>query len=48
MDKVKCKVQIPFETLQQQIIRFRHLQVTAEILRKISRIALLVKRVQGK
>ncbi|THD22661.1 Conserved oligomeric Golgi complex subunit 5 [Fasciola hepatica] len=48
MDKVKCKVQVPFESLQQHIIRFRHLQVTAEVLRKIARIALLVKRVQAR
>ncbi|VDP92282.1 unnamed protein product [Echinostoma caproni] len=48
MDKVKRKVQIPYDVLQEHITRFRHLQLTAEILRKISRIALLVKRVQGR
>ncbi|KAA3679388.1 conserved oligomeric Golgi complex subunit 5, partial [Paragonimus westermani] len=48
MDQLKRKVIVPYRALQSQITQFRHLQISCELLRKISRMALLVKRIQSR
>ncbi|KAF5401924.1 hypothetical protein PHET_04649 [Paragonimus heterotremus] len=48
MDQLKRKIIVPYSALQSQVTQFRHLQISCELLRKIARIAVLVKRIQSR
>ncbi|KAF7233805.1 hypothetical protein EG68_08483 [Paragonimus skrjabini miyazakii] len=48
MDQLKRKIIVPYSALQSQITQFRHLQISCELLRKIARIVVLVKRIQSR